>query len=125
MYKLTSTATVIRLADNAFIPNDPNNTDWQAYQIWIAAGNTPEPADPPPPLDPKLVGVEFEGVMCSATKEDQDGLMAILMAYQLQMENFGPTRFYFDNGNTLVFDHTNIQPFIAVWMPFRQSFFLE
>ena len=32
-----------RLPDEAYIPNDTSNTDWQAYQEWLAAGNTPLP----------------------------------------------------------------------------------
>ena len=48
MYKLTpSPITILRLADNAFIPTDPDNTDYQAYLKWVAEGNTPEPADEP------------------------------------------------------------------------------
>jgi len=27
------------------IPNDPDNTDYQAYLRWLEAGNTPEPAE--------------------------------------------------------------------------------
>ena len=36
--------SVQRLADNAFIPFDPANTDYIAYLAWIAEGNTPEEA---------------------------------------------------------------------------------
>lgn len=78
---------------------------------------------PPPPPDPKFVGVEIDGVMCSATGTDQNGLMAVFMAYQLQGASYPGTVFSFDNGNTLHIDQDNIQEFIQKWVPFRQSFF--
>ena len=34
-----------RIADNAFIPHDPANTDYAEYLKWLAEGNVPLPAD--------------------------------------------------------------------------------
>jgi hypothetical protein len=51
MYQLLSDShmgaatSVKRTTDNAFIPFDPANTDYQAYLKWVAEGNTPAPAD--------------------------------------------------------------------------------
>ena len=44
MYKITEHENVIRVSDNAFIPFDPANTDYQAYLKWLEEGNTPEEA---------------------------------------------------------------------------------
>ena len=45
-YKLTknidgtiSETQVIRISDGAFIPFDPDNTDYQEYLKWVAKGN--------------------------------------------------------------------------------------
>ena len=34
-----------RIADSAFIPFDPANTDYAEYLKWLAEGNEPLPAD--------------------------------------------------------------------------------
>jgi hypothetical protein len=38
-------SVILRLPDNAYIPNDISNIDWQAYQEWLAQGNTPLPPE--------------------------------------------------------------------------------
>jgi hypothetical protein len=53
MYKLMPSTGVgrtqhlLRLSDNAFIPFDPANTDYQEYLKWVAEGNEPAPPDEP------------------------------------------------------------------------------
>lgn len=48
MYQLTQSSGVIRKSDGALIPAVAGNTDYAAYLAWVAAGNTPDPADEPP-----------------------------------------------------------------------------
>jgi hypothetical protein len=36
---------VLRLRDNAYVYFIEDNKDYQKYLEWLAAGNTPEPAD--------------------------------------------------------------------------------
>jgi hypothetical protein len=45
MFEGAEVKTIQRLSDNAFIPFDPANTDYQEYLKWLSDGNTPEPAD--------------------------------------------------------------------------------
>jgi hypothetical protein len=52
VYKLTSGTSIQRLADNAFIPPDPANTDYAAYLKWVEEGNTADEADPIPEPEP-------------------------------------------------------------------------
>ena len=52
MYQLTSGDTIIRLSDNAYIPQAPGNRDYAEYLEWIEEGNTPEPAPAPPAPGP-------------------------------------------------------------------------
>jgi hypothetical protein len=55
MYQLTTSDTILRLADNAFIPQAPGNRDYAEYQAWLAKGNTPLPAPAPPAPGPDYI----------------------------------------------------------------------
>jgi hypothetical protein len=37
--------TILRVEDQAHIPPDPANSDYQRYLAWLAQGNTPDPPD--------------------------------------------------------------------------------
>lgn len=77
---------------------------------------------PPPPADPKMVGVEFDGVMCSATTADAAGLLQVKAGIELMGAEF-KTKFAFANGNKLWMSASNFKDFMRVWVPFRNSFF--
>ena len=42
---IVSTSSILRKEDNAVIPFDPANKDYQEYLDWKAEGNEPEAAD--------------------------------------------------------------------------------
>ena len=67
----------------------------------------------------KLGGIEFDGVMCSATSRDMWGLSAI----KDWVRSGSQTNFEFENGNVLTITEDNIDEFEATWIPFRSSFF--
>lgn len=47
-YRLTDTDVVVRVVDNAYIPNDPVNKDRIDYETWLSNGGVPDPYIPPP-----------------------------------------------------------------------------
>ena len=74
-YQLTTSDSILRLADNAWIPLDPANTDYAAYLEWLAAGNTPEPAPEPPA--PKPLTPAEKLAQSGLTVEELKGLLGL------------------------------------------------
>ena len=74
-YQLTSLDCIQRLSDNACIPPDPANTDYAAYQEWLAAGNTPLPA-PAPPTPPEPPTAIEKLAAAGLTVEELKALLA-------------------------------------------------
>jgi hypothetical protein len=65
-YKLTKWPEIIRLSDGAMIPPDIRNTDYAEYLQWCAAGNTPEPIDPPTAEELQAIQDEVDAVEARA-----------------------------------------------------------
>jgi len=91
---------------------------------WVEEGGVITVVDPTPipstedlRQERMMTGVEFDGVMCSAFKEDQWGLSSIkdfvLGGAEIQFE--------FKNDNVLTLNPENISAFEATWIPFRQT----
>jgi hypothetical protein len=53
-YQLTLADSILRIADNAWIPPDTANRDYREYLEWLEKGNTPLPAPEPAPLPAPL-----------------------------------------------------------------------
>lgn len=69
-YTLTSGTTIIRDADQAFIPNDPANMDYVAYLKWLDEGNTPNPyVEPPAPEPVKPTVEELQAQLAAIQKQ--------------------------------------------------------
>ena len=68
----------------------------------------------------KLKGFEFEGVWCSATEKDQNGLGATRPV----VKEYGQSIYFkFQNGNRLLITPTNQAAFEVAFIQFRASFF--
>jgi len=113
----------------AFGPNDDN------YEPTIKSGEALTVEDSAPTLaksadeiasEIKLTGIEILGVMCSATKEDQNGMIAIgfdKLTNTMAGTQMGSTTMEFENGSELVITDENFSEVDALWRPFRKSFF--
>ena len=74
-YQLTQGDAILRLEDSTFIPRDDRNTDYQEYQQWLAAGNTPLPApEPPAPAAPATAAEKLAAA--GLTVEELKALLA-------------------------------------------------
>lgn len=112
--------------DNQYIPNEIANRFYAQALAQVEAGEAeilpyvePEPNPEIVRKQAMLKGVEFQGVMCSVTKEDMWGLASVKDYVYNGLE----IAFNFENGNTLILNRGNIDEFEKVWAPFRGSFF--
>jgi hypothetical protein len=74
---------VRRDSDGATIPDDPHNSDWQAYQSWLTAGNIPAPA--PEPTQAQLIGyakAKGDSLLATARKYAAAGATLLIDATQ-------------------------------------------
>lgn len=99
---------------------------------WILVqGEKPDEPIPtvpvPTPDEMKIKGIEINGTMCSATRDDQNGLSAVAVGVTIARsagQIFPATQFKFENGNSLTIDDDNFDMIYAAWVLFRQSFFV-
>jgi hypothetical protein len=51
------------------IPDDPGNADWQAFQAFLAAGGTPDPAPTPSAAPSNVIGYIAFTALFSSTEQ--------------------------------------------------------
>lgn len=70
---------VVRLDDNACIPSDPGNRDWNEYQTWLAAGGSPAPMPVAAPV--KTAADRLQAVLAMSAADRQTLLNKLLADY--------------------------------------------
>ncbi len=101
LYQLTNNSlaanaqSVIREADGAQIPPAAGNVDWQAYLVWLAVPNTPDPAPTlptPPPTTLAIVSTSASALNGTYRIDGpaQNQILSI-SAYILYNAKFPPT----------------------------------
>ena len=73
--------------------------------------------------NPQFKGFEFDGVQCSATRQDQRGIMAMAIGFQMGIAS--ETQFKFTNGSMLEVDSDNIGRLEATFAEFRELFAID
>ena len=74
-YQITEYGYIKRISDNAFIPLDPANIDYQQYLAWLEEGNEPLPPDPEPTPEPLTAQQKLEAA--GLTVEELKGLLGL------------------------------------------------
>lgn len=83
-YRLTARAEVIRISDGAVIPFADGNSDYEAYKLWLAAGNTPDSTvQAPPTIQDQIQALKpTDTCIMAAICGDETAKASVQSAYQ-------------------------------------------